>query len=408
MKLFLKIIVVAALAAGAFFGYRHFAKDAGPAKAVHYRTAPIARADIARTVEATGTIEPIKDVQVGAQVNGKIIKLFVDYNSVVTNGQVVALIDPQVYKAKYDSSLADLHGNEAAVLKCRANLEYSEKMLKRQSDLVKEDMIAVSDYDQAVKNRDSDSAALKAAVAAVEKSKAEVSQAKANLDYCTIVSPVDGIVIDRNIDEGQTLVSSFSASELFKIATSLSRIQVEASVPEADIGGVKPGQKVTFTVDSYSDLVFTGAVTQVRMASVTSSSVVTYPVIIQAENTGRKLYPGMTATISIMIESAPNAVCVSSAAFRYRPSGDERDASAPRKRGVRTLYVLSEGSKPESVEVKTGISDGSFTVLLDADSLEGKEAVVGIDRTAAGGSSGPTNPFMPKPGGFGRRPPRGP
>ena len=405
------LLVVAALVAGGILWYR---AHRALAAVVHYRTAPVLRSDVYRTVDATGTVNPIKEVQVGAQVNGKIIKLFVDYNSVVTNGQVVALIDPQVYQANYASALGQLHSNEANVRKCEAELVYAEKQLARKKSLLASALAPVQDYDSALSTRDSDLASLNAAKAAVEQSQASVSQAKANLDYCTIVSPVDGIVIERNIDEGQTVVSSFSASELFKIATSLTRIQVEASVPEADIGSVKVGQSVSFTVDAHSGLTFTGEVTQVRLASTTTSSVVTYPVIIEADNIGGKLYPGMTANIAIHISEAKNTLCVTSAALRYKPA-EESAVEAPatpsapigvgttiagsgHKSRTGTLYLLDESGAPVRTSVTLGISDGSFTVIKAPADIEGREAVLGVmdAATAASAAAGTSNPFMPK------------
>ena len=369
MKTVLKILVGLAALGGAGYGVLR-ALDArmSEAAAVRYRTAPVVRADIARTVEATGTVQPIKEVEVGAQVNGRIIKLFVDYNSVVTNGQVVALIDPQVYEANYKSALGELHANEANVKKCEAQLALAEKTLVRKQELVRKEMAPVADYDSALEARDTGRASLAAAKASVEKSQASVSQAKANLDYCTILSPVDGVVITRSVDEGQTVVSSMNAVPLLKLATDLKRIQVEATVPEADIGNVRDGQTVTFSVDSYPGVKFTGEVTQVRMASTTTSSVVTYPVIIEAENPGDRLYPGMTANISILVEEVHDVPAVTSAAFRYHPADEAPDArSAEREKGRRALYLLGADGRPERRAVETGLSDGTLTEIRAAE-----------------------------------------
>ena len=368
------------------------------AAVVHYRTAKVVRTDIFRTVEATGTVQPIKEVEVGAQVNGRIVKLFVDYNSVVTNGQVVALIDPLVYEANYKSALGELHANEANVKKCEAQLVLAEKTLTRKRELVKKEMAPVADYDSALEARDTGLAALAAAKASVEKSQASVSQAKANLDYCTILSPVDGVVITRSVDEGQTVVSSMNAVPLLKLATDLRRIQVEATVPEADIGSVKDGQAVTFTVDSYAGITFTGEVTQVRMASTTTSSVVTYPVIIEAENPGGKLFPGMTANISVHVDEARDVLAVTSAAFRYHPAAAAHDAQPPAEKG-RTLHLLGTDGRPERLVVETGLSDGSFTEIRSQDAaLEGREAILGVAVAPKAGAApgGANNPFMPK------------
>ena len=408
VKFIVKLLVWLAVLGGAGYGiWRYMETKKEQDSVVSYRTSKLVRTDVERTVEATGTVQPIKKVEVGAQVNGRIVKLFVDYNSVVTNRQVVALIDPQVYEANYKSSLGELHSNEANVKKCEAQLVLAEKTLRRKEELVKKDMAPVADYDNALEARDTAIASLAAARASVERSQASVTQAKANLDYCTIISPVNGIVLERSVDEGQTVVSSMNAVPIFKIATDLKRIQVEATVPEADIGSVKDGQKVSFTVDSYPGLTFTGEVTQVRMASTTTSSVVTYPVIIEADNPGDRLFPGMTANISVHIAEAKGVLAAVSAAFRYRPPEDRPaidgqfpprpQAGGPRD-GRKALYVLGEDGEPQKVMVETGLSDGTYTEIKTQENLEGREVVLGEmaapTMPAPGGSS--SNPFMPK------------
>lgn len=408
VKFLLKLIVWLAVLGGAGYGvYRYMESKKESAAVVSYRTARLVRTDIARTVEATGTVQPIKKVEVGAQVNGRIVKLFVDYNSVVTNRQVVALIDPQVYEANYKSSLGELHSNEANVKKCEAQLVLAEKTLRRKEELVKKDMAPVADYDNALEVRDTAVASLAAARASVERSQASVTQAKANLDYCTIISPVNGIVLERSVDEGQTVVSSMNAVPIFKIATDLKRIQVEATVPEADIGSVKDGQNVSFTVDSYPGLTFTGVVTQVRMASTTTSSVVTYPVIIEADNPGDRLFPGMTANISVHIAEAKGVLAAVSAAFRYRPAEKHLGPEGqfpPKKQAEgshdarKTLYVLDDDGEPKKLLVETGLSDSTYTEIKTKENLEGREVVLGVmaapTMPASGGQS--SNPFMPK------------
>ena len=399
---FKRLVVLAVLAGIAYAGYAYFSSKKREADVVRYRTAPVVRADVFRTVEATGTVQPIKEVEVGAQVNGRVLKLFVDYNSTVTNGQVVALIDPLVYEANYKSALGELHANQANVKKCEAQLVLAEKTLVRKEKLSKREMAPVADYDSALETRDVAVASLAAAKASVEKSEASVSQAKANLGYCTIVSPVSGVVITRSVDEGQTVVSSMNAVPLLKIATDLRRIQVEATVPEADIGSVRDGQTVTFAVDSYPGHTFTGVVTQVRMASTTTSSVVTYPVIIEADNPSGKLFPGMTANISVHIAEARGVLTVSSAAFRYHPptpGGPGPGDGARPVPGKKTLWLLSANGEPEAAEVGTGLSDGSVTEIKGDAALEGREAVLGVMPVmpkGGPGAGGPSNPFMPK------------
>lgn len=399
-KWLVRIVWIAVIGGAAWWAWRWYGARSEEAAVVRYRTAPVIRTDVFRTVEATGTVQPIKKVEVGAQVNGKIIKLFVDYNSHVTNGQIVALIDPLVYEANYKSALGELHANQANVKKCEAQLVLAEKTLVRKEKLSKREMAPVADYDSALEARDTAIASLAAAKASVERSEASVSQAKANLGYCTIVSPVNGVVIDRSVDEGQTVVSSMNAVPLLNIATDLKRIQVEATVPEADIGNVHDGQVVTFAVDSYPGLTFTGVVTQVRMASTTTSSVVTYPVIIEADNPSDKLFPGMTANISIHIAESRGVLAVTSAAFRYHPPMPQGGApETPAAPGRKVLWLMGAGGAPEPIEVGTGLSDGTYTEIKADASLEGREAVLGVMPAAskgAPGAGGPSNPFMPK------------
>ena len=401
------VLMLAAAAAGC-------GENAGGKKPA-YRFAPVSRTDVVRTVEATGTVTPRNSpegIPVGAQVNGRILKLFVDYNSTVTNGQVVALIDPQVYEATYKSQLAQLHVNEAnvevraaAVRSCEAELALAEKTYARKRALVEKAMAPVADLDSAEEALakakaalESAGANLKAAKASVEQSEANVSQAKANLDYCTIVSPVNGIVIDRKVEEGETVVSSMNAVPVLTIAEDLKTVWVEATVPEADIGNVKVGQEVTFTADAYRRR-FTGTVRQVRIAATTTNNVVTYPVIIEAENPDEMLFPGMTATLSIETARAEDVPVVAAAALRFRPNeADRAKLKSEPPRGRKLWFVGADGAL-EPVVVTEGVGDGSFTEITAADgsSLEGREAVVGYETAASAAQpQGAENPFMPK------------
>ena len=376
-----------------------------------FRFAPITRANVVRTVEATGTVTPrntSSGIPVGAQVNGKVIKLFVDYNSTVTNGQVVALIDPLVYDATYKSAVAQLHVNEAnvevrkaAIRTCEAELTLAEKTYARKKALAEKSLAPIADLDTAVEALDkarasieSAKANLKSAEASVEQSKASVSKAKADLDYCTIRSPVNGVVIARKVEEGETVVSSYNAVPVLTIAEDLKVIWVEATVPEADVGNIKVGQEVSFTADAYRRR-FKGKVKQVRRASTTTNNVVTYPIIIEAENPDEMLFPGMTATLSIETARAENAVVVSAAAFRFRPKDEDRPAEYPRGRKI---WLAGEDGKLQPVLATEGVSDDSFTQLVNGEALEGKQAVIGYEtpRTLAAGAGGTTNPFKPK------------
>lgn len=379
-------------------------------KGPRYRLAPITRTDIVRTVEATGTVTPRNTksgIPVGAQVNGKVIKLFVDYNSSVTNGQIVALIDPLVYEATYKSAVAQLHANEAnvsvreaMVKSAKSALELSEKTFNRKEALRKSLLCSQAEHDAAKDALDraradvmSAEASLLSARAAVEQSEASVSKAKADLDYCTIRSPVDGVVIARKVEEGETVVSSYNAVPVLTIAEDLKTIWVEATVPEADVGNIRVGQLVTFTADAYRRK-FEGRVKQVRKFATTTNNVVTYPIIIEAENPDEMLFPGMTATLSIETARAENAVVVSAAAFRFRPKAEDTPDEVPQGR---KLWLLKDGKLVPEV-ITEGVSDGAFSEIVGGDALEGLEAVVGYETTAslARKSADTTNPFAPK------------
>ena len=385
------------------------AKKKGPS----YRLAPIARTDVVRSVEATGTVTPRNSpsgIPVGAQVNGRLIKLFVDYNSVVTNGQVVALIDPLVYEANYKSAVARLHVSkanvevgEASVKSREAELALAEKTYSRKRQLVDKALAPLAELDNAEQalatasaGLESAKASLKSAVASVEQAEAEVSQAEANLKYCTIVSPVDGIVIDRKVEEGETVVSSMNAVPVLTIAEDLKTVWVEATIPEADVGNIKVGQPVTFTADAYRRK-FTGKVIQIRRAATTTNNVVTFPVIIEAENPDEMLFPGMTATLSIETARAEDVLVVAAAAFRFRPHDEDIADLGELPRG-RKLWLLKDDGKIEPVIVTEGVSDDSFTEILadGVDALEGRSAVVGYQTVATAKQDETSNPFMPK------------
>jgi HlyD family secretion protein len=382
--------------------------DKGP----KYRFAPIAKSDVVRTVEATGKVTPrntADGIPVGAQVNGKVIKLFVDYNSTVTNGQIVALIDPLVYEATYKSALAQLHVNQAnvgvrkaSVSSAKAALALAEKTFARKKALIAERLASQADLDAAeadlLKCRadlESAEASVKSAIASVEQSEATVNKARADLGYCTIRSPVNGVVIARMVDEGETVVSSMNAVPVLTIAEDLKTVWIEATIPEADVGNIKVGQSVSFTADAYRRK-FTGRVRQIRLAATTTNNVVTYPIIIEADNPGEMLFPGMTATLSIETARADDVVVVSAAAFRFRPKAEDMPEEEV-KRG-RKIWFVGEKGKLEYQMVEAGISDNTFTELKGADALEGRQAVVGYETSKSGVSSnGDTvNPFMPK------------
>ncbi len=387
-KIFIVLLVLAA-AGGGWYTYE---KKRPKKEPLTYRTATVTRGTVIQDIRATGTIEPIKQVEVGTQVNGRVLRLFVDFNSVVTTSQVVAQIDPALYESNHAKDCAQLKSNQATVEQIAIRLALAEKDLTRKVELAEHKMLSQSDLDVVRADRDSLSAQLKIAQASVEQSQASVKMSKTNLDYCTIRSPVDGVVIARNVDEGQTVVSSMSAQKLFQIATDLKRIQAEASIPEADVGLIRDGQPVSFTVDAYRDT-FNGVVKQIRLAATTVQNVVTYPVIVEADNPGQKLFPGMTANISVEVARRENTLMIPTAALRFIPTNLVTDVRGPK------IWILNEDKRPEAIAVKLDISDGSHTALATPDDLEGKEVILGFQSNQSASNGGPKNPFMPTPPG---------
>ena len=379
------LVLLAALVAAILCGCTDKLQSPGGEKRA-FRFAPVVKSDVVRTVEATGTVTPRNSpngIPVGAQVNGKILKLFVDYNSVVTNGQVVALIDPQVYEATYKSAVAQLKT-------ARARLVLAEKTLARKKALRAKDLCSEADLDAAIEGRDT-------AAASVDQCEASADQAKANLDYCTIRSPVNGVVLDRKVEEGETVVSSMNAVPVLTIAEDLRTVWVQATVPEADVGNIKVGQTVTFTADAYRRR-FTGKVRQIRLAATTTANVVTYPIIIEAENPDEMLFPGMTATLSIETARAEDVPVVSAAAFRFRPKDSERiPGEMPRGRKI---WLPGDDGLLVPRVVETGVTDDSFVELIGCEDLVGREVVAGYETPARAkmpaGQDETTNPFMPK------------
>jgi len=404
MKRWIIGIVLVAIAVTGYWATRYYSSN--KSKESRYRTAPVERGDVVQTVRATGTIQPIRLVQVGTQVNGPIRKLYVDYNSQVKAGDLVAQIDPTTYEARLAQDQANLTQSQANVEQTRVKLNQAEKELERANKLTAREMISQADLDTAVAARDALLAQLKVVQAAVAQAEASLRLSKANLGYTTISSPVDGVVIARNVSEGQTVVASMTAQVLFLIATDLRRIQVEASIPEADIGNIALGQRVTFTVDAF-DLVFTGAVTQIRMAAVTVQNVVTYPVVIQADNPGTKLFPSMTADIVCEVARHENVLKIPNAALRFKPEEKDKtakngkDNNAPKRRArldqkPRVWIQTPDGNGVKPVSISLGITDGSFTELRDPATLtENQDVMTGM--LVLSDDEKTVNPFTPPP-----------
>ncbi len=380
MKRILFVIVTVVVILFAAWSWRR--DEAGSST---YQTAAVTRGDLVQAVTATGTLNPVVNVQVGSQISGNIQKLLVDFNSPVKAGQVVAEIDPAVFQAAVMQAQGDLDNAKAA-------LELARLTQKRMEELVKKQNSSQSELDQA-------NATLHQAESNVKIKEGALQKAKVDLDHCTITSPIDGIVISRSVDVGQTVAASLSAPVIFTIANNLAKMQIDAAVAEADIGTVEVGQKVDFTVDAFPRRTFHGEVVQVRNAPTTVQNVVTYDTVIGVNNADLKLKPGMTANVSIIGAERNNVLKVSNAALRFRPPdatpppiGTHAGRGKPGEHQIeRTIYVL-RGSSPAPVQIKTGISDGIFTEVLEG-LKEGDRVVTAVTGKASASARQANNPF---------------
>jgi HlyD family secretion protein len=394
MKKILVLLVILALAG---VGLAYWL--GGSKEAADYRTAKVDRGDIVVTVTASGAVQPITQVQVGTQVSGVIQKLLVDFNSRVKAGDVVAQIDPAQLKARTDQDRATMARAEADVARVKAGLVQAEKELARSRELAKRELISPSELDAAIATHDSLDAQVRVAEAVVTQSRAALEVSEVNLRYTTIVSPIDGIVISRNVDVGQTVAASLSAPTLFVIAENLKKVQIQASVAEADVGRVGVGDPVTFTVDAHRERHFQGEVSQIRLAPVTVQNVVTYTVMIDADNPGEKLWPGMTASVTIEIDRRTDVLKVPTSALRFIPP-DAPPEPAPAGRNRSLKLWIRDGNRLKAVDVKTGVTDGTFAEIVTGDLQPGQEVIVGIRQE--GDSNTLNNPFIPPRRGGGR------
>jgi HlyD family secretion protein len=400
LKWVVVFLLAAAVAGGAAWYFNH-SKVLAP----QYTSVTVALDDLTQTVTATGSLNPVVDVLVGCQVSGIISKINADYNSVVKSNEVIALIDPSTYRAAVEQAQADLDN-------ANANLELQEIETVRSAELFTNNLLSRSDYDTAV-------ATLHEAQSTVKIKQAVVDTAIANLGYCAIRSPVDGVVISRSVDVGQTVASSFNTPTLFQIANDLTKMQIDSSVAEADVGGIEVGQRVDFSVDAYPYRIFHGAVIQVRNSPTNANNVVTYDCVVGVTNADYKLKPGMTANLSFIVAQKDNVLDIPNAALRFHPAagaapvgsgsnapGGNGDGSAAAADGqhhhampsngerspYHTVYVLSgsgETASLQAVQVRTGITDGINTEVISG--LNAGDKVV-TDETLAGGRTA-SNPF---------------
>jgi HlyD family secretion protein len=385
-------LVAAALIVGAYlwspWGHRDHADAA-------YVTAPVERGPITARVTATGTVNPVKTVQVGTYVSGPIQALFADFNTGVRRGQLLAKIDPNPFQVKVDAAAADLANARAKLTKDRADQALKDLTLRRTRDLRAHGIVAASDLDLALSQAEQARAQIELDQADIQTAEAKLREAQVNLAYTDITSPVDGVVVARNVDVGQTVAATFQTPTLFLVAEDLTKMQVSASVSESDIGPVTDGQEVSFTVDAYPSGVFAGRVSQVRNAPVTVQNVVTYDVIVSVDNRDLRLKPGMTANVTIATATRDDTLRVSSSALRFRPPG-ARDGTgnAEAERHEPRVWVLDDG-RPRPVEVRTGIADERFTEITEG-LHEGERVIVALprDESAAAGAAHPPS-FAP-------------
>lgn len=340
-------------------------------KTKQYETQPIEKHTITQVVEASGTINPVNTVSVGSTVSGPISAIYVDYNSMVKKGQLLAEIDPRLFRQTVEQNRAAVVSAQANLRDMQANAEMSRKTLRRYQNLYKRNFVPKSELDQAINDYKSDVAKISSARAEIAKAQAQYRSSELSLSYTRIVAPVDGMIISREIDVGQAVAASFQAPELFTIAQDLQKMQIEVNVSEADIGKVKEGQDVEYTLDGYPDTTFKGKVTQVRISPTTVSNVVTYSVIVGVDNKDLKLKPGMTANVSIITAKHENVLCVPNFALKFTPNPE---GPKYEKQGI---WVLLKHHL-KRIEIATGLSDDSYTEVISSEIKEGDTVVIGI------------------------------
>ena len=423
------LLVAILVLAGTGYGFWRWGSSP---KESPYVTMPVQRGNVTQVVSSTGTLQAVITVLVGSQISGTIDKLFADFNTKVKAGEVVAQLNQDKFKAAVDQARANLLAAESNLAKAKVSVVDAQRTLERNRELRKRDLMPQSELDAA-------QTAYDAALAQVEVNKAQSAQAQAGLNQATvdlnntvIRSPVDGIVISRNVDVGQTVAASLQAPTLFTIANDLAKMEVHTNVDEADVGNVTEGQEVSFTVDAFPARRFKGRVHQVRNAPTVVQNVVTYDAVVRIDNKEQLLKPGMTANVQFLVNRREDVLTIPNMAIRFKPPEQKDEAqellrreqtrAAPtigaRKtsrspggggggggRGGRriTLYVLSAG-KAEPVEVQLGITDGSKTEVGDGELKENDPVIIGLTSAGTQSQTGVVNPFQPsQPRGFGFR-----
>ncbi|MDB6057850.1 MAG: efflux transporter, family, subunit [Verrucomicrobiales bacterium] len=380
---------------------------------VSYSTAPLKRGDVSATIGATGTLEPIEVVDVGAQVAGRVSSFgkgedgkSVDYGSQIKQGELLAKIDDSVYAADHSVAKARELSANANLEQMQAKLDQNEAEWHRAQELYRSKLSSRSDFDTAKANYEVAKANVSVANSAISQAKADLEKAQRNLDFCTINSPVNGVIIDRRVNVGQTVVASLNAPSLFLIARDLTKLQIWASVNEADVGKIKSGLPVTFSVDAFAGHEFRGSVGKVRLNATMTQNVVLYTVEINVDNSDQLLLPYLTANVRFILKTETNALLVPNASLRFSPSFQRETKShhhtsearaestdgGPSKKGTHTIWIKT-GESIHSVEVTTGITDGANTVVSGDEMNEGDEVITGEVATARNDAK---NPFLPQ------------
>jgi HlyD family secretion protein len=428
VKVMVAIVVVAALGSS---GTIYLKSHAATKPTESFQTTVIKRGELLSIISATGTIEPEEVVNVGAQVAGLIVEFgsdphkpakLIDYGAVVEKDTILARIDPTFYEAAVEQAEATLEQSEANLLQLQAKVKRMERDWKRAESLRPQKAIAETDYDAAVSEYECAMANVAVGRAAIRQNKASVKTARTNLGYCTIKSPVRGTIIDRRVNIGQTVVASLNAPSLFLIAKDLTKMQVWASVNEADIGRIRLDMPVRFTVDAHEGQMFFGKVTQIRMNAQMTQNVVTYTAVVTTDNSDGKLLPYLTGNVQFEVDKRSNVLLVPNAALRWTPENEQVDSTADKTAitaevttpGHGRLWVVAPSGLVRPLEVTVGASDGMKTEISGNDVKEGMRVVVGEEgseetsgQESAADGEATSNPFLPKlPKGS--RPPPGP
>ncbi len=355
-------------------------------KTVRYITKPVTQETLTQYVEASGTIKPINTIEVGTQVSGTVAKIYVDYNSVVKKGDLLAELDPSLFQANVDQSRAKLSNAQATFSKTNSTLNYKKNNYLRYKHLYDKNYVSKDEVELAYANYQQALAEVAAARAEVSAAQAALNNNMTNLGYSKITSPVDGTVILRAVDVGQTVAASFNTPTLFEVAKDLTQMQIETSVSEADIGKIKVGQKANYTLDGYQDRKFEGEVTQVRLASTTTNNVVTYTVIVSVDNSEGLVIPGMSANVSIITDSVKDALCVPSQALKFTP---EKSGQKYEKQGI----WIQTKSGLKRLDITLGVSDDNKTQIISKEIKAGDKVVIGISGKSKRPSGGMKPPF---------------